>query len=109
MSQSLPLLTLTRTASGTVSAETFVDATGATATASAAALGVARTNALDGKDLPVDVLGTTTVIASGAISDGADLEVAAEGKAVVLSTGVRVAIALQDAVDGQAFEALLVK
>ncbi len=107
-SQSLVLLGLTRTASGAVTAMRFVGHDNAVATAAGNTLGVARAKASDGEDMPVDVIGTSVVLADGAISEGDALEVGANGSATVQSAGITVARALEDAADGEPLEALLI-
>lgn len=97
MSQNHSVLTLSVKASAALSANTFVTATGAVATAAGNALGVARSDAVSGDLCPVDVLGTAKVIASAAISAGAHLEVASGGKAVTQTSGKTVGIALEEA------------
>lgn len=109
MSQSHSVLTLSFKASAALSANTFVTATGAVATAAGNAVGVARSDAASGDLCPVDVLGTAKVIASAAISAGARVEVAAGGKAVTQSAGTTVGIALEAAsAAGDVIEVLLI-
>lgn len=84
MSQKIPLLTLTVTASGAVTAHRFVGFTGAQlAAAGAKAMGVATTDAIVGDDLAVDVVGTSVVEAGGAFSVGDDIVADASGRAIV--------------------------
>lgn len=107
--QSFALLALTQAATAVINAERFVGFDGATAVAAGNALGVSRSDAALGMDFPVDVVGTTVVEAGGAIAVGGDIEVGAEGKAVALSAGVKVARALQEAAaDGDRIEVLLI-
>lgn len=108
MSQFLSLLGLSRTASGAVVANTFVGPDNATATAGGHALGVARISAADGEDMLVDVVGTASVIADGAINDGDELEVGTAGAATVKDTGITVARALETVADGEECEVLLI-
>lgn len=108
MNQFISLLGLTRTASGAVAAQTFVAASGSTATAAGNALGVARTDAEDGDYMLVDTIGTAVVIADGAVSDGDEIEVGTAGKAATQSAGITVARALGDAADGEPVEVLLI-
>ncbi len=108
-SQKLALLSITRIATAVILARQFVSPTGAVATAAGSALGVATQDvAASGDAFPCDVLGTTTVVASGAISDGDTLEVGANGAAIVKTAGVVVAVALEDAADGELLEVLLI-
>jgi hypothetical protein len=108
--QSTPILTLTVTAAGTISANRFVTPAGAQAGADANTLGVSRTAATSGQNLPVDVLGTAVVEAGAAIAAGATIETDANGKAVTWTTsGPKVALALQAAgADGDFIEVLLI-
>lgn len=105
--QKRPVLTLTRSATAVLLKYQLVTVLGAVATAGAAAFGAVVTDAAVGDDIAVDVLGSTTLIASANIADGARVQVAANGQAVTATTGIPVAIALQDAVAGEPFEALL--
>lgn len=98
--QSIPILTLSDTATAAVSANTFIGWGGAplASGATSKAKGVARSDAAIGEVFPVDVLGTAIVIASGAISKGDALEVAAGGQAATSAgTNPVVARALQAA------------
>lgn len=85
------ILTLTATASGAVTRNRFVDAAGAIATAAGNAMGVADYDAEDGKPFAATVLGTAVVTAGAAIAAGAAIEVGADGKAVTLAAGTKVA------------------
>lgn len=107
--QSIPLLTLTWTLTGTVAAARFVTPAGAQAGADANTLGVARTAGVSGEKVPVDVLGTAVVEAGAAISAGAALESDASGRAVTwVTAGGKVGIALEAATAaGQFIEVLL--
>lgn len=107
--QSIAVLTLTLAATAQVTAERFVGFDGAPATAAGPAAGVSRTDALAGDDFPVDVIGTAVVEAGGAIDEGGEIEVGADGKAAAQSAGVTVARALQEATaDGDRIEVLLI-
>ena len=70
--QSIAVLTLTLAATAQVTAERFVGFDGAPAAAAGPAAGVSRTDAVDGDDFPVDVIGTAGVEAGGA--DGGEDE-----------------------------------
>ena len=83
MSQSLPVLTLTKLASGAVAARRFVGFDGAQLGADVRALGVSRYAAEDGQAMPVDVLGTTVVETGGEFAIGDELTSDADGRAVV--------------------------
>jgi hypothetical protein len=114
MSQKIPVLTLTVSASGAVTAHRFVGYDGAQVAASGGkALGVATFDATDGKDLSVDALGTTVVETGGAIAVGDDLVSDASGQAIVnpaLGGEVVAAHALDSAAGaGEFIEVLLVK
>lgn len=107
--QGISVLTLSIVATAALTAETFVTATGATATAAGNALGVARSAGAIGAEVPVDFLGTTVVTAGAAIAQGARVEVGAGGKAVTLAAGKAVGIALQAAAaDGDRIEVALI-
>lgn len=109
MSQKISLLTLSIAATAALTAERFVSATGAVATAAGNAIGVARSDAAIGELCPVDVIGTAVVTASAAIAKGALVEVAAGGKAATKSAGIAVARALEAAgADGDPIEVLLI-
>jgi len=82
MSQHISLLTLTVVASGAVTSHRFVGYDGAQAGAGGAALGVSRTNADDGDEVPVDTVGTAIIESGAAISVGDSLESDADGRAV---------------------------
>lgn len=108
--QSTPILTLTRTASGAIAQHRFVTAAGAQAGADANALGVSRTAAASGEDLPVDTLGTAVVEAGGVVAEGDTVKADANGKAITwVTSGAKLAIALQAAGgDGEFVEVLLI-
>lgn len=108
--QSKPVLTLTVTATGTIAENRFVTPAGAQAGADANTLGAARTAAVSGDKIPVDVLGTAVVEAGAAISAGATLKSDASGRAITWATsGAKVAVALQAAsAAGQMIEVLLI-
>lgn len=88
--QSISVQTLTVQASGAIVAHRFVTPVGAQAGAAANTLGVARTLAVDGEYIPVDVLGTALAEAGGAIAAGAAVETDASGRAVTLAVGEKV-------------------
>lgn len=104
------VLTITVAATGTIAANRFVTPAGAQAGADANVLGVARTAAVSGAAIPVDVLGTVVVEAGAAISAGATLKSDANGRAIPWATsGAKVALALQAAAGaGERIEALLI-
>lgn len=107
--QSTPLLTLTRTLTGTVEAHRFVTAAGARAGADAATIGAARSAGVSGDKVPIDVIGTTIVESGAAITAGATLKSDASGRAITwASSGAKVGIALDAAgASGQFIEVLL--
>src|SRR3569832_1196051 len=84
--QCIPLLTLTRTLSGTVAANRFVTAAGAQAGADAVALGVSRQGGVSGDLNSIDVLGTTIVGAGAAISYGYTLMADSCGRSITWAT-----------------------
>lgn len=109
MSQNHSIFTLTLTATAAVSAQTFVDYTGATATAGGNTAGVARTSANPGDLFPADILGTAVVIAGAAITAGQRLQSDANGNAIPKAAGVAVAVALEAAsAAGQTIEVQLI-
>lgn len=90
MPQSIPVLTLSVTASGALTKHRFVGHDGAAAAAAGNTLGVARSDAAVGDVVGVDVLGTAVVEAGAAIAAGAAVEVDANARAVTKSAGVTV-------------------
>lgn len=103
------LLTLSVLAAAVLSANRFVTAVGAVPAANANVLGATRSSAGTGDLVPVDVLGTTMVEASAAISAGAAVATTNDGRAVTYSTGAIVARALTAATaPGQLIEVLLI-
>lgn len=109
MSSKISILTLSFLATAALTAERFITAGGAVATAAGRAVGVACTSAAIGDRVATDVLGTTVVVAGGAIALDAAIEVGAAGKAVTKSAGVTVARALQAAAaDGDRIQVLLI-
>ena len=90
MNPNISVLTLTVTAAAALSANRFVTAGGAVPAGSAACIGVTRTSAAAAGDLvPVDVLGTAIVETGGAVAAGAAVECDSSGRAVTLSSGVK--------------------
>lgn len=112
MTQKISVLTLSVAAAAQLLAERFISPTGAIATAAGNALGVTTTRAeVAGQLIAVDVLGTTVVVAGGAIAAGAAIEVGADGKAVTKAAGITVARAAPGAsatADGDRIEVLLI-
>lgn len=109
MTQKISILTISVQASASITAERFVTASGDVAAAGSNAIGVSCTRAASGEIFPVDVIGTSVVTAGGAFDKGAWLEVGADGKAVVQTTGVAVAWAQQAATaDGDRVSAVLI-
>lgn len=109
MSQSIPLLTLSKIASGVIAAERFTTYAGAQAGAAANTQGVARSAASIGEAYPVDVIGTATVESGAAVANGAAIETDASGRAITRTSGPTVARALQAATAaGQRIEVLLI-
>lgn len=109
MTQFNPLLPITMTASGAVTAERFVTAAGAqVASAGAAAIGVARNTAASGERMTVDTYGTAIIEAGGSITAGVAVKSGADGRALAHDTGTKAAIALQQSTGaGQRIEVLL--
>lgn len=84
MSQKIALLTLTIAAASAVTAHRFVGYDGAQVdTEEAKALGVSVSDAKDGDDLALDVIGTTVVESGGAFDAGDELVSDASGAAIV--------------------------
>lgn len=109
MTQRISILTLSLLATAAITAERFVDASGAPATAAGNALGAAESGGAIGDLVPVAVLGTATIVAGAAIAKGAAIEVGATGKGVTLDEGIAVARALEAALaDGDRIEVLLI-
>lgn len=108
--QSIPVLALTIKASGAIVANRFVTPAGDQAGADENTLGVARSNAADGEQVAVDVLGTAVVEAGAAIAAGATVKSNAAGKAITWATsGAKIGIALQAAgASGDLIEVLLI-
>lgn len=106
--QSITILTLTVLAAAAISARQLVSPTGGVATAGGPILGAAETDAANGEYFAVNVLGSSPVIADGAITKGMELEVGTAGAAAEAATGRVIGIALEDAADGAVFEALLI-
>lgn len=109
MSQSISVLALTVTLAASLSARRFVGHDGNYASAAGNTLGVTRTEGVTGDAVAADVIGTAVVAAGGTFAKGAEIEVGADGKAVVQSAGVTVARALEAGVDGQDVEVLLIQ
>lgn len=109
MTQFNPLLPITMTASGAVTAERFVTSAGAQiSSAGAAAIGVARNTAASGERMTVDTYGTAIVEAGGSITAGAAVKSGADGRALTYDTGTKAGIALQASTGaGQRIEVLL--
>lgn len=108
--QSIPLLTLARTLSGTVAACRFVTPAGAQAGADANTLGVARTAGVSTDKVPVDVLGTAVVEAGAAVSVNDTIKSDGSGRAITwVTSGAKVGLALEAATAaGQFIEVLLI-
>ena len=109
MTQSTSILALSMKATGALTAERFVNQRGAQSGAGTSALGVARTDALVGTLVAVDVLGTAIVQTGGAIAEGDAVASDATGCAVVWAAGAtQVGVAMQaSAAAGQRIEVFL--
>lgn len=90
MGPNIGVCPITAQASGEVQPQTFVGPDGATAAAAGNSIGVAPNYAKD-EPMAVDHLGLVTVVAGAAIAAGAEVEVGANGRAVTLAAGVKVA------------------
>ena len=80
--QSLPILTLSVKAGGSIDAAVFVTPQGLQASANSPILGVSRNAGMLGDIVPVNVLGTTTITSGGPINAGDRLASDANGRAV---------------------------
>lgn len=107
--QAFPILTLPVVATGTIAHSRFVTAAGAQAGADANTLGVARSDAVSGDRIAVDVLGTALVESGAVIAANATLKADSSGRAIPwVTSGAKVALALQAAAGaGQFIEVLL--
>jgi hypothetical protein len=98
MSQNhVPLLPLPLKLTATVEEYTFVDLTGAPATAGAYAFGLADQGGVSGDTIKTNILGTARMVAGAAIAKGALIEVGANARGVTKNAGVTVARALEAA------------
>lgn len=107
--QSIPLLTLSVIASGTIAPHRFVTRLGSQAGADATTLGVSESAATVGVLTPVDVIGTTIIESGAAFSLGDTLKSDSSGRGIPwVTSGAKVAVALQAATAaGQFVEVLL--
>lgn len=109
MTQKISVLTLSVQATTAIPAERLIAADGSVADLGGNAIGAACAAASVGMLIPCDVLGTTVVVASGAVAKGAAIEVGADGMAAAKTTGVTVGRALQSAATaGERIEILLI-
>lgn len=110
MIQNTPILTLSATLSGTVTARRFVTPAGAQAGADANTLGVARVGGVATDLVPVDVLGTAVVEAGAAVAANATVKSDSSGRAITWATsGAKVGLALSAAsAAGDLIEILLI-
>ncbi|MDH4276405.1 MAG: DUF2190 family protein [Gammaproteobacteria bacterium] len=106
---STPLLTLTKTLSGTVAAHRFVTPAGAQAGADAVSQGVTRTAGVSGDKVPMDAIGTTIVETGAAVALNDTLKSDASGRGITwVTSGAKTAMALEAATAaGQFIEVLL--
>lgn len=107
--QSISLLTLTLTLTGTVGVNRLVTPAGAQAGADAVCIGAARSAGVSGDKVAVDVRGTAIVEAGAAIAAGATLKSDASGRAITwVTSGAKIGFALEAATAaGQMIEVLL--
>jgi len=90
--QSITTLSLTRPASGAITARRAVGFDGAQATVQGQKImGIAHTDAADGEDLTLDVRGTAVIEAGAAINIGDSLIVDAQGRAIPTTGNLAVA------------------
>lgn len=86
--QSRPVLTLTRQAAGAVQKRRYVGVNNLQATvAGQAILGVSRSDAALGADMPVDVIGTTIIETGAAVPEG-PVMADAQGRAIAFTGAV---------------------
>lgn len=103
-----PVLSLPLKLAAAVAEYTFVDLSGANATAAAYALGLADQGGAIGDVIKTQVQGTGRMTAGAAIAKGALIEVGALGKGVTKAAGISVARALEAAAGaGSVIEVLL--
>lgn len=108
--QAISVLTLPVLATGTIANSRFVTPAGAQAGADANTLGVARSDAVSGDRIAVDVLGTAIVESGAAFAVNATLKTDSSGRGITwVTSGAKVALALQAATGaGQFVEVLLI-
>ena len=107
--QAIPLLSLTLTAGGTLSANRFIDYDGTTPAAGAAAFGVTRSSASSGDSITVDVAGVVAVETGGVFAAGVEVQCDSSGRVVEASSGVTLGIALQASTGSGQFVMVLLR
>lgn len=106
--RAIKIMALTQVAAVALSAHRLIGFDGNYAAAGEDALGVSEYDAAPGDAFSTEVIGVARVEAGGPFNKGDQLEVGADGKAVVLAAGVPVAKALEDAAgDGSIVGVLL--
>jgi transketolase N-terminal domain/subunit len=103
-----PVLALPLKLTATVAEYTFVDLSGANATAAAYAFGIADQGGVSGDVIKTQVQGTSRMKAAAAIAKGALIEVGAGGQGTTKASGIAVARAMEAAAGpGSIIEVLL--
>lgn len=107
--QSISLLALPVTLTGTVAANRFITIAGAQAGADAVTFGASRSAGVSGEKITVDLIGTTIIESGAAFAAGDTLKSDASGRGITWATsGAKTAKALKAATAaGQFVEALL--
>lgn len=91
---SIPVLTLSVTLTGNVTAHRFVTVAAAQAGDGDAALGVSQYDEVTGREVSVDVIGTHDMIAAAAIPLGSEVQSNADGQPIPKAAGATTGIAL---------------
>lgn len=86
--QSFSLFTSSIAATATIVGNRFIDAGGTQSAATSHPIGVARSAATSGQQVPVDMIGSTQLVVGGAVAAGQELVADANGKAIAY-TGTR--------------------
>lgn len=107
--QKKPILTITRSATGAITAHRAVTLAGTVAATGAAAVGFSVADAAIGESFAVDVIGTSIGIAGAAIAAGAALQVGTNGHVITQTTGNRIGFALFAAGTGAPVEVFIDK
>jgi hypothetical protein len=101
------ILILSPTATANITAYRFVSPAGAVPTAGGNTMGVANSDTLSGKDIPLIAIGTAIVECGGTIAAMGLVETDNTGKAIALDSGKVAGRALQAGAAGRKIEILL--